>query len=325
MRKKLFLSGSLLLLLAVLLFMVWDIFFNRNEGNINPHAYNLDEIRSGDTSRPVYAEWKNFPAGMDIPRCLAADPQGFLYLGGNRTVAVFDSAGRKLREFRVGGEVTAITTGDDGTIYLALTDHPAVFDRNGRLLAEWQPAGDCALITSLAITGEELFAADAANRVVVRYSPQGRPDLRIGQKDPERNIPGFVIPSAYFDLAAGAPGEIWVVNPGRHLFHRFTREGELKTSWGVSSMRMEGFCGCCNPSNFAILSDGSFVTAEKGIERVKLYWPDGTFRGLVAGPDSFIEGTRGLDPAILPGDRIALLDPEKKLIRIFQPIATEKP
>ena len=82
-------------------------------------------------------------------------------------------------------------------------------------------------------------------------------------------------------------------------------------------MSMEGFCGCCNPSNFAMLSDGSFVTSEKGIERIKVYGPGGIFRNVVAGPDSFIEGTRGIDLAVDAQDRILALDPEKKQIRIF--------
>lgn len=82
-------------------------------------------------------------------------------------------------------------------------------------------------------------------------------------------------------------------------------------------MTREGFCGCCNPSNFAILSDGSFVTSEKGIERIKVYLPDGTFKCIVAGPDAFIEGTTGLDLAVNSRDRIFVLDPEKRMVRVF--------
>jgi hypothetical protein len=82
-------------------------------------------------------------------------------------------------------------------------------------------------------------------------------------------------------------------------------------------MAVDGFCGCCNPSHFAFLSDGSFVTSEKGIERVKVYSPRGVFQYIVAPPDAFIEGTRGLDLAVDSKDRIIVLDPEKKLIRIF--------
>ncbi|MBM3243119.1 hypothetical protein FJZ31_43220, partial [Candidatus Poribacteria bacterium] len=50
---------------------------------------------------------------------------------------------------------------------------------------------------------------------------------------------------------------------------------------GYLSMDIDGFCGCCNPVNFAMLPDGRFVTCEKGLPRVKIYDADGTFSGVV--------------------------------------------
>ncbi|NJO93063.1 MAG: hypothetical protein HC831_31980 [Chloroflexia bacterium] len=82
---------------------------------------------------------------------------------------------------------------------------------------------------------------------------------------------------------------------------------------------MDGFSGCCNPSHAALLSDGSFVTAEKGLERVKIHNANGDLKCVVAKPNQFIEGTVGLDLAVDSKDRIFILDPEKKMIRIFAP------
>ena len=67
----------------------------------------------------------------------------------------------------------------------------------------------------------------------------------------------------------------------------------------------------------AFMTDGSFVTSEKGIERIKVYGPDGIYKYLVASPDSFEEGTRGLDLAVDSQERILVLDPVKKKVRIF--------
>jgi hypothetical protein len=50
-------------------------------------------------------------------------------------------------------------------------------------------------------------------------------------------------------------------------------------------MDLASFCGCCNPTHIAFRSDGSVVTAEKGINRVKVYAPDNTLVGVVASPD----------------------------------------
>ena len=82
-------------------------------------------------------------------------------------------------------------------------------------------------------------------------------------------------------------------------------------------MAIDGFCGCCNPSNVAFLSDGSVVTSEKGIERIKMYSPEGDFKCVVATPASCNEGTKGLDLVVDAEDRILVLDPERRQVRIF--------
>jgi hypothetical protein len=160
---------------------------------------------------------------------------------------------------------------------------------------------------------------------------------RIGEKSPERNIPGFVIPSPYFDLAVASDGLLRVTNPGRHRIEAYTFEGDLEFWWGEFSSRLEGFCGCCNPVNFAILPDDSFVTCEKGLVRVKIYNHKGNFVGVVAGPEQLVEGgasrvsefgagsgsreagarAGGFDVAVDSRGRIFVLDTIKNVVRIF--------
>jgi hypothetical protein len=108
------------------------------------------------------------------------------------------------------------------------------------------------------------------------------------------------------------------VNPGRHAFEAYNFKGEQISNWNRTSMSIEGFSGCCNPSNIAMLSDGSFVTAEKGLERVKIHLPSGDFKSVVAAPELFEAGTIGIDLAVDSNDRILVLDPTKRLIRIFE-------
>ncbi|MCK4829436.1 hypothetical protein KA005_77645, partial [bacterium] len=50
---------------------------------------------------------------------------------------------------------------------------------------------------------------------------------------------------------------------------------------------LEYFCGCCNPSHFVFLPGGNLVTAEKGINRIKIIKPDGDLVELVAQPEQF--------------------------------------
>jgi hypothetical protein len=68
----------------------------------------------------------------------------------------------------------------------------------------------------------------------------------------------------------------------------------------------------------AIRRDGSFVTSEKGLVRVKLYTPAGDLVGVVAGSDQFDEGVSGLDLAADSAGRILVLDPVRLEVRVFE-------
>jgi hypothetical protein len=82
-------------------------------------------------------------------------------------------------------------------------------------------------------------------------------------------------------------------------------------------MEIDGFCGCCNPTHMAILDNGSFVTSEKGLPRVKVIAPTGELQAVVAGPGQLAPDTVGLDLAIDPEGRILVLDPAARMVRVF--------
>jgi len=165
--------------------------------------------------------------------------------------------------------------------------------------------------------------ADAGNRVVVRYDTQGKLLGRIGRRDRERNIPGILVPSPYFDVAVGTEGLLWVTNPGRLRMEAYTFDGDLEVSWGTSSFAIDGFCGCCNPTHFALFRDGRVVTSEKGLPRVKLYDEAGRFKSVVAAPKSFDIEARGLDLGVDSAERVLVLDPSASQVRIFTRKAAE--
>ena len=172
-------------------------------------------------------------------------------------------------------------------------------------------------ITSLTLCDKYLFVADAGNKIVWKYNLKGEVLGSLASGDSTKNIPQLIIPSPYFDVFTAKDNSIWVVNPGNHILENFTIDGKLITTWGEKSPDIEGFCGCCNPTNIAMLSDGSFITSEKGYIRVKLYSPKGEFLGVVVGGEQFIEGTKGLDIAIDSKDRVFIIDTKKDKIRIF--------
>lgn len=316
MKQKNIIWLSVILLLVVVAFMVKDFFLQPKSSNENPYEYKMDKLRHIDTSLIGYKEVKQIKLDIEALHGIAIDKYDNIYLAGKDKVIIYDNELNLKSSFKNGKESKCIAV-DDNKIYLGIYDHLEVYDNNGKLIKSWKPVNEKSAITSIAISEKYVYVADAGNRLVYQYNKIGELIKEIGKKNPEKGILGFIIPSPYFDLLIGREGELWVVNPGRHSLESYKENGDLISSWAKTSMDVEGFCGCCNPSNIAMLSDGSFVTSEKAIERVKVHQPTGEFKCVVASPESFIEGTKGIDLAVDSKDNIYVLDPEKKVIDIY--------
>ena len=304
-------------MLVIVFFISKDLFFPKGDDAANPYEYDLDKLKKSDSLEVAYKEIKQFTPGLEDIYGIAVDLSDRIYIAGSNGVEIFDNSGKPDKKFQVEGIARSIQVDNSGKIFLGMEDHIEVLDQNGKHIGKWKAEGESSILTSIAVTTKDVFVADAGGKVVYRYNHNGNLINRIGEKDPQNNIPGFVVPSPFFDLGISHSGQLWVVDPGRHTLMNFSFDGKLISSWGKASMAVDGFCGCCNPSNFAFLSDGSFITSEKGIERIKIYQPDGTYKYLVAPPDSFEEGTCGLDIAVDSQDRILVLDPVKKKVRFF--------
>jgi hypothetical protein len=318
MKQKIIIISALVLLLILVAFMVRDFFFSKPDST-NPYAFDMNTIRTGDTAKAVYTETQQIKTSLEEIHGIAIDNSGKIYVSGKDGIEVFDPSGKAGNKFNIAGTAQSITVSDNGDIFLGIQDHIEIWNNSGKQVSKWTSFGPDAVITSIAVKGNDIFVADAGQKVVYRCDLKGNLINKIGLKDPATGVPGFVIPSPYFDLGISKDGNLWVVNPGRHSFEKYTFDGALLTTWSKASMAMEGFCGCCNPSNFAFLNDSLFVTSEKAVERVKIYNTDGTFLSIVATPDQFKAGTKGLDLAVDKKSRILVLDPVKMLIRIFEP------
>ena len=318
MKQKIIIISAIILLLTLVAFMVKDFFFSKPESR-NPYEFELNNVRTGDTSMAAYTETSQIKTTREEIHGLATDSSGKIYVSGKNGVEIFDASGKAENKFKIDGIAQSITVGEKGEILLGMQDHIEIWNHKGKILSKWASFGPDAVITSIAVKGKDVFVADAGQKVVYRCDLTGNLINKIGLKDPATGVPGFIIPSPYFDLGISADGNLWVVNPGRHSFEKYSFDGTLLTSWAKASMAMEGFCGCCNPSNFAFLNDSLFVTSEKAIERIKIYNTNGTFLAIVATPDQFVAGTKGLDLAVDKKNRILVLDPAKMMIRIFEP------
>ncbi|MEI6603808.1 MAG: hypothetical protein WCP35_00755 [Verrucomicrobiota bacterium] len=296
----------------------------------NEFTYDVARFQKSDPALLRYEETSRFASGLKCARALALANDNAIFVGGSDGIRKFSATGEPALKIPLDKPVYSIALRPSGEILVGQLGKICVLDASGAELAVWSGLPENLLPTSIALAGERVFVADAANRVVLKLNSNGKKLGIIGARDPARNLKGFVVPSPFFCVRMAPDGLLRIANPGEHQIEAFTLDGDLEVAWGQGSFAVAGFCGCCNPVSFDIFPDGSFVTCEKGLPRVKLYNSDGEFTGLVAGPDAFPEylqaanaGTTdalgsGVYAAIDPQGRVLVLDSVSGVIRIMQ-------
>ncbi|MEX0986699.1 MAG: hypothetical protein WD052_04415 [Bacteroidales bacterium] len=284
----------------------------------NPYEYNVEQFRAVDPELIGYRETGNMPVrgytpgGMDVK-------EGVIWLTGTNTLQAVTTAGVQLMKKEIEGSGLAIeVTGD--AVFIGFEDHIKKYTTKGDLIAVWDIPGSKCVFTSLAANDSILYVADAGNRRVLRYDFEG---VLLGEfrgKSEGEAGHGFIVPSANFDLVVNSFDELWVVNPGMHALENYSNDGQLRGYWQNSSMKIDGFTGCCNPAQIAVLEDGSFVTSEKGMVRIKVYDSSGKLQSVVAEPGKFNEEGKAPEVKADENGVIYALDFETSMVRIFEKI-----
>ena len=322
---------TLAVVVAVVAVVRLDVLGRKGGGLGKEFKYDVNELARIDPNLILYEESTgSIKTGFADTHGIAVDSKGSVYVAGDKAIRIFTRSGDQLGEVKLDDMPRCLTVTEDGTIYAGLKDHVEVYDAQGQKKSSWDSLGKNAILTSIVVSEDNVFVADAGRRIVIRYDTAGNIINNIGRRDPSRNIPGFVIPSPYFDVAMPRDGLLRVANTGRLRIEAYTLEGDIEFWWGGPSAAIEGFCGCCNPVNIAVLPDGGFVTCEKGLIRVKIYNSDGSFVGVVAGPEQFGAGgksrictlpeeckTGGFDVAVDGEGRIFVLDTVDNIVKVF--------
>ena len=283
----------------------------------NPYELGLDSI--GKIAKEKYCDVKvsMLKIPFETSKALAVDKDDNMYVSGDHSILILSKEGSKITQFDTDITATALAISENKIIYAALENHIATYSYAGELLKVWPSFKKESYITSLVIIGTKIFIADAELEVVHEYKSDGTYLRSIGSKDKEE-ADSFILPSYFFDVAVAPDQTLWAANTGKHKLVSFDSDGKLSTYWGETSAAVEDFCGCCNPSHFAIMHDGSFITAEKGIVRVKKYSKTGKFECAIAGPDQFEASSTGLEIAINSENDILVLEPALRKIHIFK-------
>lgn len=303
---------------AILYFGFQAISDNADRGRSDRFEYNLEKFENEDSVEVRYSEIKGIDINYENYFGITIDENDRLYVSVDEKIVVFDKNKKQDQEIKLSESAYCLEADKNGKVYVGMANHIEVFTTEDKKLTQWKLLGSEAIITSIAVSDKYVYAADAGNLVVWQFDKSGNITGEIGRKNEKKDIPGFIIPSPYFDVDIDPEGFLWAANTGRHSFENYVEDGSIRTSWGIASMRVEGFSGCCNPSHFVILSDGSFITSEKGLVRIKEYDHHGRLVSVIAGTKEFEEGTVDLDLAIDSQEQIYTLDQSRKAIRIFR-------
>jgi len=289
-----------------------------NKSEANPYEYNIDEFKNVDPELIHYKETKNFKIGFENPTGISIH-ENTIYVTGDKSLKIIDLAGKLLNEISIEGAPKTVEATVD-KIFIALEKQILVFTSEGTLLNEWALTGENSFITAISVYEDNVFVADAGMRKVLRFTETGELLNEFEGKKGDEVVHGFIVPSPYFDLDVTPFGDLWVVNPGMHSLENYTFDGELREFWENVTMKTEGFSGCCNPAHFTFIENGSFVTSEKGLVRIKVYKPSGEFDCVVAAPVQFNDEGEAPDVAADSAGSIYALDFDRKIIRVFEPI-----
>ncbi len=285
-----------------------------------------------DPALVYYRQAAEIATGFDEVRALAVGADDRVWVGGDRAVRRFGPDGARQAEIILGGAElpgpggrgrSRFSSGENGTVPFNRRAH---LRGPGRARGGVRSAGRAAGgLEDAGRAGDSYLPGHVRarraggrrrqpDRVALRR--RGRILGRIGAASRARHIPGFLITSRDFDLAMGTDGLLYVVNPRALRVEGYTLAGDLERHWGQGSPALADFFGCCNPAHLAVLPDGRFVTAEKGIPRIKIYTAEGRFECVVAGPQQM-----AVTAAAVATDRrgrVYALDPATRSVRIFQ-------
>lgn len=242
-------------------------------------------------------------------KAVSVSSSGKVYTGGDSFVSCYSGDLKLLWNLKTSYPITALSNWGD-TIFASTVEMILVISSDGKLKDEWGPFEDNSFITSVASNRSWIAYADAGNKMVVILDKQGRVSRLIGQKDGQ-----FILPSPYFDVSLDTADNLYVANTGHRRIETRTIQGSLKSSFGEPGMAPGAFCGCCNPAHFIITPDG-FITAEKGINRIKVIDKKGDFIEFVSSENKFVPSIP-LDLASADGKTIYAANPADSKLYIF--------
>ena len=338
-RRRGFLGGALVGLGAAAGGLLGRLVDPQSRGNRAParlddrFVYDISEFEETAPNLLIYETAGEFSTGLNEAKRIAAWEGQGIAVGGDHTLVVFAADGTRLKQWSTEATAHCLLPLGQDALLVGYSNRYAIFDAHGQQQFQSPNLGRRTYLTSAAVYQDRLFLADAGNReVLICDRKSGEVLERFGKKDADRGNPGFNIPSPYFALAMAADGKLCVANTGLLRVETYTLDGRFVSSWGEPGMKVDRFCGCCNPAYFTLTPTGDFITSEKGLARINVYAADGRFKGAVAGPNLLVTDKElakractdctvgaGFDVTFAANGDVLTLDPYRKVVRRFRP------
>jgi hypothetical protein len=303
MNKKIL---AIISVFIILVFIGYRIFDSIRPGDNTKNETKAGEIDSLPDLWKISREIKTEEGSL---KAVTVSPAGNIFLGGDSFITCYDQELKQIWNLKTPYPVTSLSNSGD-TIFASTMEKILVISSGGEIKDEWGPFEDNGIITSVSSNRSYIAFADAGNKMIFILNKKGEVRKLIGQNDGQ-----FIIPSPYFDVALGSDNTLFIANTGHRRIETRTIEGVFKSYFGEPGTAPNAFCGCCNPAHFAIIPDG-FVTAEKGINRIKILSKKGEFVEFVTSKNKFMP-SKPLDLASSDGKTIYAANPADSKLYIF--------
>jgi hypothetical protein len=303
MNKKVLTVLSVLIVLAFIGYIIFDIIKPADKVTDDPKNKEIGEIPDA---------WKishEFKVNEGTLKAVTVGKSGKIYIGGDSFVSCYDNDLKLNWNLKTPSPVTALANSGD-TVFASTMNQILILSMDGRIKSEWGPFEDSSIITSVSSNRKYVAFADAGNKLVFILDKGGEVKSMIGQNNNQ-----FVIPSPYFDVALDNDNHVFVANTGLHRIETYSIDGILKSQFGEAGTAPGSFCGCCAPPHFALIPAG-FVTAEKGINRIKILNKKGDFIEFVNSKNNFVKSIP-LDLASVDGNTIYAANPADSKLYVF--------
>jgi WD40 repeat protein len=302
MNKKLTAAFSLVIILAFIGYIIYDA--TRDPDRPDESQIVQDTVYSDSWS--IHRTYHVTDGGLTS---VTSSADGSIFIGGDSFVQFITANLNPVWNLRTDLKITSLALSGD-TIFASTPETILLISTDGKLITEWGPYEAGCIITSISADKNLVAFADAGNKRVFILEKNGELHSMMGQSEPK-----FIIPSPYFDVALG-DGQLFAANTGNRRIETWTINGQKLSQFGEPGTAPGAFCGCCNPAHFALIPQG-FVTAEKGINRIKIIGPDGDFIEFVSSANNFVPSIP-LDVASVDGKTIYAANSVDSTLYVFK-------